>query len=69
MNLAKWMFNSVCLLKSRSLFGKVIQLNRENFVDAIDKEHQSVAVIIHISSPVSYSILKYQQTGMSSLTK
>ncbi|XP_071784337.1 phosducin-like protein [Asterias amurensis] len=39
------------LKHNRPLFGKVIQLNRETFVDAIDKENQGVAVIIHISSP------------------
>ncbi|XP_038067392.1 phosducin-like protein [Patiria miniata] len=39
------------LQQNRPKFGKVIHLTKETFVDAIDKENNSVSVLIHIRSP------------------
>ncbi|XP_022080951.1 phosducin-like protein [Acanthaster planci] len=35
----------------RPVFGKVINLTKQNFVEAIDKENKNVSVVIHIGDP------------------
>ncbi|KAJ8046881.1 Phosducin-like protein [Holothuria leucospilota] len=42
------------LVKNRPVFGSVLELTRENYVDAIDNENKSVSVVVHVygnSSP------------------
>ncbi|XP_071815519.1 phosducin-like protein isoform X1 [Apostichopus japonicus] len=36
------------LVKNRPVFGSVIELTRENYVDAIDNEKKTVCVVVHV---------------------
>ena len=51
-------FSFDCVVCFSPKFGKVVNLSKDSFVDAIDKEKSGVTVIIHIYEDVCNSLLR-----------